>query len=333
MPDGTLIESMRRFYDVVARRSPEQPFLNFGFDEVDAPGRGAPAADLVAACRRLYEAVLLPFPVESGRVVEIGCGRGGGAGFLTERCPNLRYLGLDLSLEHLALCRKRFAARKEMQFALADAARLPVPDCRFDVAYSVEAVQHFEQPDRFYREVARLLRPGGWFLLTTLWRPGQEPAGVFERSGLLVRERCDITANVLASLDRTSTLRQDFVDSLNLPERFKPIVSSWAGVRGTESVRGSLLGSAGVRTVSSGAPVSAVTTPLFRPGPIEPHLPSRESGAGWTDNAPALTRSLMTEVIFSPAAGSTEPMTSSKRRAVPSRRQRTACSIAGRSPS
>ena len=113
-----------------------------------------------------------------------------------------------------------------------------MPDGRFDVAFSVEAVQHFEQPDRFYREVARLLRPGGWFLLTTLWRPGQEPLGAFETSGLLVKERRDITANVVASLDRTSALRQEFVDALNLPERFKPIVSSWAGVRGTESYEG-----------------------------------------------------------------------------------------------
>lgn len=138
----------------------------------------------------------------------------------------------------MVLCRKRFAARNAMQFAVADAAHLPVPDCCVDVAYSVEAVQHFEHPERFYLEVARLLRPGGWFLLTTLWRPGQEPDKVFETSGLRVTERCDITANVVASLDRTSALRQEFVDSLNLPDRFKPTVASWAGVRGTESYEG-----------------------------------------------------------------------------------------------
>ena len=148
------------------------------------------------------------------------------------------YLGLDLSLEHVALSRKRFATRQQMRFAVADAAHLPVPDGCIDVAYSIEAVQHFEQADRFYREVARVLRPGGWFLLASLWRPDQEPGEVFQTAGLTMTERCDITANVVASLDRTSALRQAFVDSLSLADRFRPIVSSWAGVRGTESYDG-----------------------------------------------------------------------------------------------
>jgi SAM-dependent methyltransferase len=109
--------------------------------------------------------------------------------------------------------------------------------------FSVEAVQHFEHPDRFYREAARVLRPEGWLLLASLWRPQQEPLAAFAESGFRVIERRDITPNVLASLDRTSGLREELVDSLELPERFRPFMMSWAGVRGFASYDGLASGS------------------------------------------------------------------------------------------
>src|SRR5690606_31491813 len=104
MSDGTLIESMQRFYDAIARRSPELAFVNYGF--VDNPEK-PDDVDLLQMSRRLYEVVLQPFPVREGQVVEVGCGRGGGAKFLLDGEPGLRYLGTDLSAEHLSLSRGR----------------------------------------------------------------------------------------------------------------------------------------------------------------------------------------------------------------------------------
>lgn len=173
----------------------------------------------------------MPFP-EASRVLEVGCGRGGGAAFLLDRHPSLRYVGLDLSREHTRVCRRRFAANPAVLVAMADATRLPVRDAAFDAAFSVEAAHHFPDLERFYREAARALRPGGWLLLTGLWRPGQDSNGPFEANGFRVAERHDITPNVVASLAATSALRHQMIDSLDLPERFKPLLMSWAGVKG-----------------------------------------------------------------------------------------------------
>jgi ubiquinone/menaquinone biosynthesis C-methylase UbiE len=231
MADGSLIESTQRFYDTVARQNPNQAFLNYGYaDTAEPPGETAP--DLVTVCRRLYQEVLTPFP-EAERALEVGCGRGGGAAFLLEHQPALKYLGLDLSREHVAVCRRRFESLgRNASFAQANASQLPVQSDRFDVAFSVEAVHHFDDIERFYRDVARALRPGGWFLLTGLWRPGEGSDASFEAAGFAVKERCDITPNVIASLTRTSDLRQQLIESLDLPERFRPLLFSWAGVRG-----------------------------------------------------------------------------------------------------
>lgn len=48
-----------------------------------------------------------------------------------------------------------------------DAARLPLPDASVDAAAAVEVIEHLENPRAFVRELARIVRPGGWVVVTT----------------------------------------------------------------------------------------------------------------------------------------------------------------------
>ncbi len=58
--------------------------------------------------------------------------------------------------------------RTRMHGVCADAcAPLPFRDGSFDVVLSMEGIEHFEHQAGFVRECARVLRPGGWLLLTT----------------------------------------------------------------------------------------------------------------------------------------------------------------------
>lgn len=50
---------------------------------------------------------------------------------------------------------------------IADVTELPFPDESFDVAFSIYVLEHIAQPDVFLREVARVLRPGGYFVSLT----------------------------------------------------------------------------------------------------------------------------------------------------------------------
>lgn len=44
---------------------------------------------------------------------------------------------------------------------------LPFGDGAFDVVYSMEVIEHIEGHRNFISEAARVLRPGGWFVITT----------------------------------------------------------------------------------------------------------------------------------------------------------------------
>ena len=243
MDDASVTAATQRFYDAVARYNPELSFLNYGFVDPAVPASEPQPGDLVASCRRLYDTVLAPFP-EVDRLLEVGCGRGGGAAFVLESRPVRRYLGLDLSREHVRMCRGRLRAYAHAGFAVADAVRLPVPAASFDAVFSIEAVHHFESRPRFYDEVAQSLRTGGQFFLASLWRTGEvESADTWAACGFALAEQCDITPNVVASLASTSDLRKRLVESLGLPDRLTPLLMSWVGVRGYDAFEGLRSGS------------------------------------------------------------------------------------------
>jgi SAM-dependent methyltransferase len=92
-------------------------------------------------------------------LLEIGCGEGNN--LLRFAAVGAR-TGVDLFPKKLA-----FAAdeQPETRFAAADAAHLPFADAAFASVFVRDLLHHVQEPRAVLREVVRVLRPGGRFVL------------------------------------------------------------------------------------------------------------------------------------------------------------------------
>jgi SAM-dependent methyltransferase len=67
--------------------------------------------------------------------------------------------------------------RSNLRFVRADARMLPLVDACVDAVVSFETIEHFDRQDEFLREVRRVLRPDGMFIVSTPDRDVYSPAG------------------------------------------------------------------------------------------------------------------------------------------------------------
>lgn len=98
-------------------------------------------------------------------VLEVGCGLGEQARWFSTRCR--RFTGIDISEEVLTL---RDQLPDNVELRIVDAVNLaPFADGSFDVVFSSQLVEHLHPEDVpvHMAEVARVLRPGGRYLLET----------------------------------------------------------------------------------------------------------------------------------------------------------------------
>jgi len=111
----------------------------------------------------------------TGRALDLGCGVGRWTGWLGRWWTDTA--GVDISRGMLG------AAAVGQQYALADVTRLPFADRSFDCALSCVVLLHLphEAQAGAIVETARVLRPGGRFVLLEMVNPGAPRPHLFPR--------------------------------------------------------------------------------------------------------------------------------------------------------
>lgn len=114
---------------------------------------------------RLLERVAY-FELEPARVLDLGSGTGRGSAALETMFPDAQVVSLDRSPNMLArTCDRR--QQDAPALVCADMHQLPFAARRFDLVFSSLTVQWSSQEPRLFKEVLRVLRPGGLFLFTS----------------------------------------------------------------------------------------------------------------------------------------------------------------------
>lgn len=110
--------------------------------------------------------------VQSGhRVLDLGSGPGDGSALLAG--VGATVTGVDFSRRMVAVARQRHPG---IQFRDADAEHLPFEDRTFDAVVSNCVVHHLARPAAVFKEVSRVLVPGGRFAFS-VWGAAEEQTG------------------------------------------------------------------------------------------------------------------------------------------------------------
>jgi ubiquinone/menaquinone biosynthesis C-methylase UbiE len=143
-------------------------FINYGYEQ--DPPMNLPLADLDESNRfsiQLYHRTATQADLHGKRVLEVGCGHGGGAVYIMRAMRPASYTGLDLNAQGIAYCQQRHNIA-DLEFLQGDAENLPFDNASFDAVINIESSHNYPRFSRFVDEVTRVLRPKGHFLYADL---------------------------------------------------------------------------------------------------------------------------------------------------------------------
>ncbi len=211
-----MINLTKRAYPLLTRKlvDDEVFFLNFGYEE--DPPMAIPLAMSDEPNRffiQLYHRTATQTDLRGKQILEIGCGHGGGASYITRTLRPRSYIGLDLNPDGIDFCGRSHNV-SGLDFVQGDAQSVPFPDQSFDAVINVESSHCYASFPRFLAEVVRVLRPGGHFLHADIrpafhiaeWEAQLTAAPMRQLSGEV------INAQVVRGVEKTAQARRDVIE-------------------------------------------------------------------------------------------------------------------------
>ena len=111
--------------------------------------------------------ILRGIDLRARTVLEIGCGIGGPAIVMAGELHAHKVVGIDIEpqlIDRAGRNAKAAGLQDRVEFQLVEPGALPFEDSSFDVVFSKDAIVHIEDKLALYREVLRVLKPGGRFV-------------------------------------------------------------------------------------------------------------------------------------------------------------------------
>ncbi|MEO0948378.1 MAG: bifunctional 2-polyprenyl-6-hydroxyphenol methylase/3-demethylubiquinol 3-O-methyltransferase UbiG [Cyanobacteria bacterium J06641_5] len=103
------------------------------------------------------------------KVLDVGCGGGYSCEFLAQR--GAKVWGIDRSEPCIQVARDRVRTQGlPIEYQTGTAEALPYPDNSFDAITCLDVLEHVASPQQTIAEIARILKPGGWFCFDTVNR-------------------------------------------------------------------------------------------------------------------------------------------------------------------
>lgn len=133
------------------------------------------AATYDTAIQGKHARTLYPFMLEQiiqrygTDLLDVGCGTGELMLQVLREDPEKQLTGIDYSHNMVQIAQHKLGKKARCLFA--DAQHLPFADASFDLIYCNDSFHHYPEPAAVLQEIARVLRPGGCFILGDCYQP------------------------------------------------------------------------------------------------------------------------------------------------------------------
>jgi len=97
-------------------------------------------------------------------VLDCGSGPGSLLGLMAEWFPQMTLYGLDIDYHVISKAKQETSGTN---YLVASAEKLPFPEKAVDILVTLHMVEHLQEPEHFFREAKRVLRPEGLLALAT----------------------------------------------------------------------------------------------------------------------------------------------------------------------
>ncbi len=243
---------IRNWYQLLSTLDKEgqMPYMNLGYasleDEQEVNLHEHDASHRY--CIQMYREVVGAVDLHHQDVLEIGCGRGGGAAYVKRAFQPRSLIGIDIASRAICFCRDSHRI-EGLSFFQGDAQALPFGDDSFDVVINIESSFSYGHLDRFLCEVFRVLRPGGYFLLAD-YRKKRRMEDLRKQIALVkftVLKECFINAQVIKALELDSTRRTELIHR-KVPRMLQGVLHDFAGTKESRMYKSLKAGTVEYRT-------------------------------------------------------------------------------------
>lgn len=224
-------------YELLAKFVPAEDwhFMNYGYQ----PNAEEPALQLKEQVLQRYPLQMYHYlaaktSLDEKDVLEVGCGRGGGARYIASAMNPNSYVGLDLAQSAVDLANK-IHKQSNLKFIQGSAEEIPVESDSMDVVINVESCHCYGSVDKFLSEVKRVLKPNGYLLLVDFRNEVKNMELLQEQirnSGLKLLQEENISKNVIAAIEAENPAKVKRIEEL-IPKRWQKLFSDFAGVVGS----------------------------------------------------------------------------------------------------
>jgi ubiquinone/menaquinone biosynthesis C-methylase UbiE len=202
--------------------------LPFSLSEQDEPDR---------AFIGLYEQAVFGLDLDGKRVLEVGCGRGGGASFVARYCNPSEFVATDYSRATVGIAKKLNRNVPNLSFQFGDAEALPFGDNEFDVIINIESSHCYSNMPAFATEVERVLKPNGMLTWADMRGLGMmaEVNRSFDDAGLQLVSEQSLASGVVNALAHMSDRKARVISRFPIGRRF---MTEFAAIKDTKLYSG-----------------------------------------------------------------------------------------------